>query len=393
MKRFLRIPKIPLTPLFPLMLLFAIALLAPILSNNKPIAAWDQESGLRFPALDDRSPETYTSGTKWTFAIHPPIPWSPSDIDFQNAGQPPLSTNTSQPWYFTHWLGTDEIGRDVLAHLIYGCRSSVLIALGAMAIALVIGLLLGAIGGYWHGMNIRWPLLFLLFTGLSFLLLINAVHILNVQFRGSWSVLLSVIVGLMLMGILKLAHHLITRKLNFRFLRFSAFRFSPDSAVLGLINFFTAIPAYFALLAMLALWPEPSAFSLSAILGLLMWPDLARLTRSSVIRLKNTGLAESAESLGYSPGRIMFVHLLPNALQPALAALSFGIGGAIMAESFLSFVGIAPAELVSWGTLLAKTRSYPDMWWLSVFPGLAILIAILSFYRLANQLEKMNIKL
>ena len=393
MKRFLRIPKIPLTPLFPLMLLFAIALLAPILSNNKPIAAWDQESGLRFPALDERSPETYASGTTWTFAIHPPIPWSPSDIDFQNAGQPPFSKSTAQPWYFTHWLGTDEIGRDVLAHLIYGCRSSVLIALGAMAIALAIGLMLGAIGGYWHGINIRWSLLFLLFTGIAVLLLTNAVNVFNVQFGGIRSVLLSVIVGLMLLGILKLIHYLITRKLKARSFRFSAFRFSPDSAVLGLINFFTAIPAYFALLAMLALWPEPSAFSLSAILGLLMWPDLARLTRSSVIRLKNTGLAESAESLGYSPGRIMFVHLLPNALQPALAALSFGIGGAIMAESFLSFVGIAPAELVSWGTLLAKTRSYPDMWWLSVFPGLAILIAILSFYRLANQLEKMNIKL
>ena len=99
-------------------------------------------------------------------------------------------------------------------------------------------------------------------------------------------------------------------------------------------------------------------------------------------------MAESALSLGYPPARIMFVHLLPNAIQPALVALSFGLGGAIMAESFLAFIGIAPAELISWGTLLAKTRTYPDMWWLSVFPGLAILYAILTFYRLSS--NKLN---
>jgi peptide/nickel transport system permease protein len=75
-------------------------------------------------------------------------------------------------------------------------------------------------------------------------------------------------------------------------------------------------------------------------------------------------------------------------MQPALTTIGFGIGGAILAEAFLSFVGIAPAEMISWGSLIAQAREYPSFWWLSVFPGAAIFLVILVFYRFSLKLGK-----
>lgn len=376
MKRLRSISTAHALPLLPLLLLLLVALLAPVLSNNKAILIWTS-GGIHVPVAGDMVPEE----EKVIFAIHPPVPYSPTDIDLQHVSQPPLTLPLNQPWYYMHWLGTDEIGRDVLAHLIYGCRTSVWIAFGAMIIALTAGLLLGAISGYWHRRQLKMNYITLLLALLMAGFLINFGSTISISYHWFFGFLLSAtLFALFIFLLIRLNHTLLSQNFHSKF----SFHFSPDAIIVGAINFFTAIPAYFALLALLALWSNPSSSSLAVILGLLMWPDIARLTRSAVIKNRGSGWAESAQSLGYSPIRITLFHLLPNALQPALAALSFGIGGAIMAESFLSFVGIAPAEMVSWGTLLAKIRSYPEMWWLSVFPGLAMLFAILTFYRIAE---------
>lgn len=386
----MRLPKrhrFSIALLIPVLALIFVALMAPLLSNNKPIVAIDDQ-GIQFPIWSDDPVLSYPidkSHYKW--ALHPPIPYAPGDIDLDNSGVSPFSKPAEHPWYHTHWLGTDEIGRDVLAHLIHGCRSSVIIALGAMIIALVIGLLLGAVGGYWHGRLLRLSWVQLLLMVAVVVYVVNAVWTISVQFNSFVSVILCSLLVAIAVVVLRFTaqfeNRLFGKYNRSNWLR-SGIRYSPDLLVRGLLNFFTAIPGYFALLAMLALWSKPNAASLSVVLGLLMWPDLTRLTRSGVIQMRQTKMAESALSLGYSPARIMFFHLLPNALQPALVALSFGLGGAIMAESFLAFIGIAPAEMISWGTLLAKSRTYPEMWWLSVFPGLAILFAILTFYRLSG---------
>lgn len=374
----------PIGVLISVLLFLFVALMAPVLSNNKPILIY-HDSGLHFPVISSNSAFKYPiEPSSYSFALHPPVPYLPTDIDLNQSGVPPFSLAENNPWYFCHWLGTDEIGRDVLSHLIYGCRSSMIIATGAMIVALIVGLFLGSLGGYWHGRQLQLSWLGAMIALVLLVIFINGFTALGhrISAFGTWLLILTW--GALLVLI-------ITRLQNrFKFKRnlFPKITLSPDAWVVRLINFFTAMPAYFALLAFLAIWPEPTTTGIAAVLGLLMWPDLTRLTRGAIIQLRNTGLSEAAESLGYSPFRVMFRHLLPNAVQPALVALSFGIGGAIMAESFLSFVGIAPAEMVSWGTLLAKTRSYPEMWWLSVFPGLAILAAILTFYRLAAVLQE-----
>jgi len=376
----------PLGAFLPVLLLLSVAAFASVLSNNQPLFAWG-ENGPEFPFLKHKT--NLSADTKepvYRFALHAPVPYRPTDIQVEMAGSPPFTRPTGKPWYYTHWLGTDEIGRDVLAQLIHGCRNSVWVALSAMSIALLIGLSLGALGGFWHNTKMNVSPVFLI--AVLLFLLISSLTIPSVYAQFSRFAAGILTMALVTMG--GAALYWIHRKGKSKsFWIFKGdFHFSPDILVVGGINFLTAIPSYFALLALLAIWSKPSISGIALALGLLMWPNLARLTRSAIISLKQTGLAEGAESLGYAPGRVMFVHLLPNALQPALVALSFGIGGAIIAESFLSFIGIAPVEMTSWGTLLAKTRTYPGMWWLSVFPGLAILYAVLVSYRLANALQR-----
>lgn len=378
----------PLSALLPVLLLLTLAAFAPILSNNSPLLVWGSQ-GLEFPAFKKSSlhssPRDFTTDS---FTIHAPIPYSPTDINVDMTGLPPLSKAADKPWYYTHWLGTDELGKDVLAQLIHGCRTSVWVALAAMCLAFSIGICTGALGGYWHSKSLKIsPFLISTLILLAVVLPVfwNAFFAQMNDLVAWFCVVFTLLVSFMVIKLCDFLHN-----------RFSVWlfrpviRFSPDSAVVGSINFVTAIPGYFALLTLLAIWSEPSISGISLALGLLMWPDVARLTRSSMISLRQTGLAEGAKSLGYSPLRIAFRHLLPNAIQPALVALGFGVGGAIVAESFLSFIGIAPAEMTSWGNLLAKTRAYPGMWWLSVFPGLSILGAVLVTYRISTQFQNDN---
>lgn len=375
----------PLSAFLPVLLLLTIAAFAPLLSNNKPLFAWG-DAGPEFPAFKKAghhsAPQDFST---YTFAIHPPVPYSPTDIHLDMAGSPPLSKVVNKPWYFTHWLGTDEIGRDVLAQLIHGCRTSVWVALAAMFLAFTIGICTGALGGYWHNHQMKISPLLILVISLTALTLPVFWKALFAQISAFFAWICVVLTLLIAAWLIKFCV-LLANKFSFWLFR-PIIRFSPDSAVVGGINFLTAIPGYFALLTLLAIWSEPTVSGIALALGLLMWPDVARLTRSAMISLRQTGLTEGAKSLGYSPLRIAIRHMLPNAVQPALVALGFGVGGAIVAESFLSFIGIAPSEMTSWGTLLAKTRTYPGMWWLSVFPGLAILMAVLITYRISNQFQ------
>lgn len=378
-----------LRSLLPLGLLLTIGLCAPLLSNDVPILEWSPR-GLSFPVLQNDQGQYRQTEHDVFFTLHPPIPYAPNTLDLDNTSAPPLRLPKDAPWYKMHWLGTDEIGRDTLAHLIHGCRNSVLIAMGAMAMAMLLGLVLGATGGYWFGRIARiGPLSagIALFFGAW---LFTAATVIRSWYGEGYVALLLLLAFpcaiVVLRSIGQVEHRLFKRFLGTK-RRFSL-TFSPDGLVTGLINFFTTLPAYFALLAFLAIWPRPNGASIAFVLGLLMWPDLARLTRSAMIRVRQSGLEESAQSLGYTHFRVLFRHLLPNAMRPALAALAFGVGSAIMAESFLAFVGVSPADLTSWGAMLGKTRAYPEMWWLSVFPGIAILLAILIFYRMARSFNK-----
>ncbi len=151
-----------------------------------------------------------------------------------------------------------------------------------------------------------------------------------------------------------------------------------DAFVLRLIEVVTCFPAFFAVLAVLAFLP-PRIFWVMLIIGLLRWPGVARLTRGEFLRLRDWEFVTAARAMGLSNRRIMARHILPNALAPVIVSATFGMAGAILIESGLSFLGIGPASCQSWGRLLSEFRPYFDVaWWLSVFPGASIFITVIA---------------
>jgi peptide/nickel transport system permease protein len=125
-----------------------------------------------------------------------------------------------------------------------------------------------------------------------------------------------------------------------------------------------------------------------AILGLTGWVGIARFVRGEFLKVRAMDYVAAAQSLGASDSRIMLRHVLPNAIAPVLVSMSFGVAGAILTESALSFLGIGvPAQLVTWGSLLSVAQSNSSAWWLAVFPGAAIFVTVLAYNLLGDGLR------
>src|SRR5208283_816289 len=153
-----------------------------------------------------------------------------------------------------------------------------------------------------------------------------------------------------------------------------------DALLMRFVDIMLAFPTFFLILAVIAI-VEPSISTIMIIIGLTGWMDVARLVRAEFLTLKEREFVSAARAIGASDSRIIFRHIIPNALSPVFVAATFGIAGAILTESGLSFLGLGvqPPE-PSWGNILTSGKDYITVaWWLSLFPGLAILITVLSY--------------
>jgi peptide/nickel transport system permease protein len=237
--------------------------------------------------------------------VFPPIPYRQTNINLLEPVEPPS---------MKHWFGTDKLGRDVLAGIIHGSRISLSIGFVAVGIAVVIGVMLGAVAGYF----------------------------------ASWE----------------------------------------DLLISRLFEVMLSIPTFFLLITIAALLP-PSIFLTMAIIGLTGWVGIARFTRNEFLQIRNLDYVTAAIALGVSNRKVMFKHILPNALAPVIVSVVLGIAGAILVESALSFLGIGvPAELVTWGSILHEASTTTFAWWLAVFPGFAIFITVLAYYLVGEGLRE-----
>ena len=153
-----------------------------------------------------------------------------------------------------------------------------------------------------------------------------------------------------------------------------------DGFVMRLVDVMLCFPSMFLILAVIA-FVGPSIWNVMVVIGLTGWMGVCRLVRAEFLSLRERDYVAAAEALGAGPLRIIFRHLLPNALAPVIVATVLGVAGAILTESALSFLGLGVQPPVpSWGNLLADGWSSMDVaWWLSVFPGLAITVAMLAY--------------
>jgi len=292
--------------------LIAVAVLAPLLANDRPIAA-SVGGSLVFPVFDPsakppqgtwkdlRDPNVFlwqrNPAGPGTWSLWPPVPYSPTEYDLLQNLSPPSRS---------HWFGTDDRGRDVLSRMIHGARISLSVGFVAVGIAVAIGIFLGGLAGYF----------------------------------GGW----------------------------------------VDAVISRLIEILLTIPTFFLIIAIIAFLP-PSIYNIMVVIGLTGWTGVARFVRAEFFKLKNLDFIQATAALGAGHLRIIFLHMLPNAMAPVLVSAVFGIAGAILTESGLSFLGFGvPPPTPSWGDILSQSRDYIEFaWWLTTFPGLAIFLSITAY--------------
>jgi peptide/nickel transport system permease protein len=233
------------------------------------------------------------------FAVFAPFlsPFDPNEIDRKHILEAPS---------MQHLFGTDDLGRDVLSRMIWGARISLAVGFVSVGIATIIGIILGAIAGYY----------------------------------GGW----------------------------------------PERIIMRFVDIMLTVPTFFLILAVIA-FIGSSIWNIMIVIGLTAWMGVGRLVRAEFLSIKEREYVLAAKALGATDFRISFRHILINSMAPVLVSAVLGIASAVLIESALSFLGIGvQPPTPSWGNILNLGKDNIQIaWWLSVFPGLAILVTVLGY--------------
>jgi len=153
-----------------------------------------------------------------------------------------------------------------------------------------------------------------------------------------------------------------------------------DIIIMRLVDIMLCFPSFFLILAVIA-FMEPSIFNIMAVIGFTSWMGITRLVRAEFLTLKERDFVLAEKTMGASSLRIIFIHVLPNAMAPVLVSATLGVASAVLVESALSFLGIGvQPPTPSWGNILTQGQNVLGIaWWLSFFPGMAILITVLGY--------------
>ncbi len=391
-----------------LFFLALIALLAPVIANDKPLFA-KQNGEIFFPAfsfsevIELKNSETrqneilQSSQVNWKQLKLEKVWWAP--IAYSAGKSDPLHPDYSSPSVKGHLLGTTKNGADVLSGLIHGTRISMSIGILAMLIASLIGIILGSMAGYFGDEHVRASRGSLLMTVIGILpAYFYGFHIRSNQFS---NMLMNPGVGIFLQLILSVFIFTLilfifykTGKLLNGIAFFSKKIFVKiDSLVSRTIEVFISIPRLILIISIAAI-ARPSFINIILIIGFTSWTEIARFIRAELLRARNSDYIESARAIGLTDFRIILKHALPNALAPATVAIVFGIASAILIESGLSFLGIGvPPDVTTWGSLLFAGKENFEAWWLVLFPGLFIFITVTAFNLVGDGLrDAMDVK-
>jgi peptide/nickel transport system permease protein len=162
-----------------------------------------------------------------------------------------------------------------------------------------------------------------------------------------------------------------------------------DLVLMRFVDLMLCFPSFFLILAVIALL-EPSIWNIMVVIGATSWMGVARLVRAEILSLREREFVTAARALGASDVRLILRHLLPNSLAPVMVSATLGVAGAILTESALSFLGLGvQPPTPSWGNMLTAGKDNIEIaWWLSVFPGLAILITVMSYNLLGEGIRE-----
>ncbi len=384
-----------------LKVMIVVALLGDFIANERPIIC-KIDGAVYFPVLKQYAVDLGWSewdarfvSKKWKnqdydWVVFPPIPYSNNTLDIANGGfKSPFDEQEVSSLHFRHWLGTDNLGRDVFAGMVSGTRTALLVGILAMGVAAIIGILMGLLAGYYGNTEFRTTVLRLVFILLGGVFGVFYGFTSRAYAFEKGGLFVNIGIGLLVFGgivfLFRLLAILVERVRIFR----KEITLPIDAIVLRIIEVLNSIPALLLILSLVALFRKPSLFNIMIIIGLISWTGIARFVRAELMKIRQMEYIEAARALGFSEWRIMWKHALPNALGPVMIALAFGIAGAILVEALLSFIGVGlPPDMVTWGTMLNSTREATYAWWLAIFPGGAIFITVTLFNLLGEHLEK-----
>ena len=316
--------------------------------------------------------------------IWPPVPYSSSSINNSAVYVKPFAKGYADQ--HPHLLGTDAIGRDVMAGIIHGTKIAFMVGFVSMGIAFFIGIIVGGLAGYFGDNTLKVSRATLYF-GLLFLILafFYAFQVRSYTLKdslsegGIMSFITSSGISILIFGLVMTVGYFVSRL-------FKKIPFMGKKVFLQLdilltrgIEVMVSIPTLILIMSVIAV-TKPSLINVMAIIGLTGWTGIAKFIRAELLRVRNLEYIEATKALGFSYFTSLFKHALPNALSPVFIALAFGMAGAILTESFLSFLGLGvPIETVTWGSMLSEARSAPHAWWLVIFPGVAIFMTVTLF--------------
>jgi peptide/nickel transport system permease protein len=385
--------------------IFIIGLLSDFIANEKPFYCKINGTSY-FPIL-----KSYAVGmglSKWPkelvsadwmhmeyeSAVFVPVPYSPNSTDFDNDNyKTPFGKQKLKSVRWRHWLGTDQIGRDVFSGLIHGTTIAMLVGIVSMSIASFIGILLGAIAGYFGDeklqvsrIRILFNLVFLFFAWFyafntrSFVLadaLSDSFASFSFQF----------LVSLGIFAVIMLVPNIITIPFKKVPALGKKLTIPLDILISRVIEIINSIPILLLILTICAVVKKPSIMLIMVIIGLTSWTGIAQYIRAELLKVRSLEYIEAAQALGYSEWRVMMRHAIPNWLTSVLINVAFGVASAILIESSLSFLGIGvQADVMTWGKLLNASREEVSAWHLAVFPGLCIFITVTVFNLLGEGL-------
>ena len=161
-----------------------------------------------------------------------------------------------------------------------------------------------------------------------------------------------------------------------------------DEVIMRFVDLMMCFPTFFLILAVIA-FLEPSIWNIMVVIGLTSWMGISRLVRAEFLSIKSKEFVMAAKAQGLSNRKIIFSHILPNALAPVYVVATLGVGGAILTESALSFLGIGvQPPTASWGNILAQAKDNIEIaWWLSLYPGIAIFLTVMGYNLLGEGLS------
>jgi peptide/nickel transport system permease protein len=304
----------------------------------------------------------------------------PAQVRLQEKLRPPLSKPhlaslrpEEVPILGIYLLGTDDLGRDVLARMLQGAWVSLTVGFVAVGISVLIGIFMGGIAGFFGQHHIRVDhmlAVFVLFAGAA--LVAKGILVLGT--------------AVLAFGLGAFPYFLFRKKIGGKdasgmWPRISGREaISVDTLIMRLVDIMLCFPSFFLILTVVALLPA-SIYNIMIVIGLTSWMGATRFVRAEFLSLREQDFVTAARALGVSNLRIIFRHMMPNAMAPVLVSATIGIATAILTEAGLSFLGFGvPPPYATWGNILSVGKNFIfDAPWLTFVPGLAILVVVLSF--------------